>query len=170
MSNPRILGLTLMAISITAFLGSTSGSLPAATFFPALGLFVIGAFKFLRSNHEAMARAEQRAHRAVNPMIRENRQTEELATNQVRRQEAGLAAPTATDHPAEPTAGPSRRSEDMEIETGDLEVVVTSDVSFPVEIQRGDALADQLQKLNQLLEQSVLTEEEYAVAKAKLLS
>jgi hypothetical protein len=56
---------------------------------------------------------------------------------------------------------------DVEASTG--EFVVDTDVSFPVEVQRGDALADQLGKLNKLLSQGVLTEEEYAVAKAKLL-
>jgi hypothetical protein len=47
---------------------------------------------------------------------------------------------------------------------------VATDVSFPGAVQSGDALADQLRKLNQLLGQGVLTEEEYAVAKTKLLS
>ena len=46
---------------------------------------------------------------------------------------------------------------------------MTPDVSFPVEVQRGDALADQLLKLNKLLTQGILTEQEYAIAKAKLL-
>ena len=52
---------------------------------------------------------------------------------------------------------------------GEPDLVVTTDVSFPVEVQTGDALADQLKKLNTLMAQGVLTEEEYAVAKAKLL-
>jgi hypothetical protein len=56
---------------------------------------------------------------------------------------------------------------DLDPSEGDL--VVTQDVSFPVEVQRGDALADQLRKLNLLLTQGILTEEEYAIAKAKLL-
>ncbi len=47
--------------------------------------------------------------------------------------------------------------------------MVSTDVSFPIEVQSADALADPLRKLSQLLEQGVLTEEEYAVAKAKLL-
>lgn len=55
----------------------------------------------------------------------------------------------------------------LDEQEGDLEI--SSDVSFPVEVQRGDALADQLRKLNLLLTQGILTEEEYAIAKAKLL-
>jgi hypothetical protein len=42
MSDPRILGLTLMAISSGAFLGTTSNSLPPVTFFPALALLRAG--------------------------------------------------------------------------------------------------------------------------------
>jgi hypothetical protein len=60
--------------------------------------------------------------------------------------------------------------DDVEFDDQDIDLVVATDVSFPVEIQSGDALADPLRKLNQLLEPGVLTEEEYAVAKAKLLS
>jgi len=57
------------------------------------------------------------------------------------------------------------------IEIGDQadDFAVATDVSFPVEIQSADALADQLRKFIPLLEQGVLTEEEYAVAKTKLL-
>lgn len=57
---------------------------------------------------------------------------------------------------------------DVPASVGPLDI--RTDVSFPIEIQESDALADQLGKLNQLLEQSVLTEEEYAIAKAKLLA
>ena len=134
MSDPRILGLTLMAISIVTFLGSTWGSLPAVSLFPALGLFAVGAFEFLRTNHEEMAKAERRAQRAVNnPRIRENPHIRTL---------------------------------------GDVDeaLVDTSDVCLPLEVQTGEALADRLGKPNQLLEKSVLTEEEYALAKARLLS
>jgi len=47
--------------------------------------------------------------------------------------------------------------------------VVATNVSFPIEIQSGDPLADPLRKPSQLVEQAVLTEEESAVAKAKRL-
>jgi len=172
MSDPRILGLTLMAISSATFLGTTSGSLPPASFFPALGLFLIGAFVFLRANHEAMANAEQRAHRAVNPVIRQNQPAQAHAERQAIRQEAGpsSAGATETDQAEPPTADSAHPPEAIAIEDGDAELAVTSDVSLPVEVQKGDALADQLLKLNRMLEQGALTEEEYAVAKAKILS
>ena len=51
------------------------------------------------------------------------------------------------------------RPDPIELDAPDGELVVTPDVSFPVEVQRGDALADQLRKLNQLLTQGILTED-----------
>jgi hypothetical protein len=41
----------------------------------------------------------------------------------------------------------------IKLEDQSFEFVVATDVSFPVEVQSGDALADQLRKLNQLLQQ-----------------
>lgn len=176
MSDPRMTGLILMGVSITAFLGTNSGTLPAVTFFPALLLFLIGAFKFMRSNSEALARAEKNAARRVNPTIRENRQAhahvERLAS---RRGSALSAVSEAGDDPERAARAASgqldsgRAGAPIEIEDQDKPFVVTADVSFPVEVQSGDALADQLRKLNQLMVQGILTEEEYAVAKAKLL-
>ena len=65
-------------------------------------------------------------------------------------------------------AAPDREAIELDQPEGEP-LVVMPDVSFPVEVQRGDALADQLRKLNQLLTQGILTEEEYAIAKARLL-
>ena len=47
---------------------------------------------------------------------------------------------------------------------------VATDVSFPLEVQEQDSLADQIMKLHQLRESGVISEEEMAIAKAKLLS
>lgn len=177
MSDPRISGLLLMTVSVAAFLGTTSETLPPVTFFPALALFGLGAIRFLRSNGAAMAEAEERAARRVNPRIKENRQTRAHAERLAARQGQSLSSISAIDDEAERAARRAsgafeQRSPvapiDLDEEADDL--VVTTDVSFPVEVQQGDALADQLQKLNRLLAQGVLTEEEYAIAKAKLLS
>ena len=169
MSDPRVLGLGLMAVATIAFLGTTSETLPAATFFPALLLFVIGAFKFLRQNRSAMAEAEERAKRAVRPGLRENRGARSLADRQTWGP-AGSASNAEPDSPSShpPTPAPSM-SQPIEIDLEEDDLQVGTDVSFPLEAQKGDALADQLTKLNRLLEQGVLTEEEYAIAKAKLL-
>ena len=174
MSDPRVTGLLLMSISIAAFIGTTSNRLPSITFFPALILFGAGAIKFMRTNHDALEKAEKRTQRALNPVIRENRHTQAHAERQASRQgealsHSGSCDPTETrgQHPRR-TAIPQREA--ISIDDLDDDFVVATDVSFPVAVQAGDALADQLRKLNQLLEQGVLTAEEYAVAKAKILS
>lgn len=172
---PRMTGVLLMAISIVAFLGTTSDRLPSETFFPALVLFAVGAVKFMRSNHEALEMAERRAHRKVNPVIRENRHAQGLAARQAARRGEMTSSINASDPATQsgrdvsvgkPTSEPPWS---VEVEESASDFVVDTDVSFPVEVQRGDALADQLSKLNRLLGQGVLTEEEYAIAKAKLL-
>lgn len=174
MSDPRITGLMLMAISITAFVGTTSNTLPPVTFFPALVLFAAGAIKFLKSNHEALERAEDKAHEAVNPRLSENRHAQAHAQRQAERQGSALGHSGALDGNANAIASADADHIALggyvEIDDRTDDFVVATDVSFPVEIQSGDALADQLSKLNQLLEQGVLTAEEYAVAKTKLLS
>jgi hypothetical protein len=166
-------GLLLMAISIAAFVGTTSDKLPPMTFFPALVLFGAGALKFMRTNHEALERAEKRTERALNPVIRENHHARAHAERQAARRGSSLNHSGAEDSNAsrgwagnESAASPR---EMIEFDDQEDDFVVATDVSFPIEIQAGDALADQLRKLNQLLEQGVLTAEEYAVAKAKLL-
>ena len=172
MSDPRILGLTLMAISVAAFLGSTSEALPAETFFPAMLLFAIGAFKFLRANHEALSKAEKPAQSAVRPALRAKRDARGLANRRAASKALGIASSSAVATPHQDGSGFDSNVHAIELDVpasvGPLDI--RTDVSFPIEIQESDALADQLGKLNQLLKQSVLTEEEYAIAKAKLLA
>ena len=171
MSDPRISGLILMGVSVAAFMGTTTEALPAITFFPALLLFCVGAFKFVRSNSEAMAEAEKKVERRLNPELRQNKHTQAHAERLAARRGGSLSSISEYDAGAEHAARMAS-GQATEIDIGDCEgeLVVTTDVSFPVEVQSGDALADQLKKLNQLMAQGVLTEEEYAVAKSKLLS
>ena len=176
MSDPRMTGLILMGLSVGAFVGTNSGALPAVTFFPALLLFVIGAFKFMRSNSAALAAAEKDVERRINPRIRENRHSHAHAERLAARRGSALNSISETEIDPEEAAlaasGGARSSlsaTPIEIDSQGGEFVVTNDVSFPIEVQSGDALADQLRKLNELMGQGVLTEEEYAIAKAKLL-
>ena len=64
---------------------------------------------------------------------------------------------------------------DLEVEDTDAvgsgtEFKVSSDVSFPLEIQERTSLAEQLDRLHRLQEEGIITAEEFAAAKAKLLS
>ena len=179
MSDPRMSGLVLMGLSIACFLGTTTEALPPATFFPALAAFVLGAIKFMKANHVELQKAERRTERRVRPTIRENRHAHAHAQRLAAKRGASLnalnsnydVAPETTARMA-PGQMPSARAPGegaIDIGDADDDFVVATDVSFPVEVQSGDALADQLNKLNTLMAQGVLTEEEYVVAKAKLL-
>ena len=177
MSGGKSTGFILMALAVAAFLGSTSEVLPPVTFFPALALFGIGAVQFLKSSREALTEAERRTQEKLHPVIRENRSVQAGAERRAMRRGATLNelnAPEAAASAASafPPVGRRRQAapEALELDSEEGELVVNPDVSFPVEVQRGDALADQLRKLNQLLTQGILTEEEYAIAKAKILS
>lgn len=175
MSDPRVSGLALMGIAIAAFLGSTAQMLPSVTFFPALATFVLGAIRFLRANSVEVAKAEKRIERRMNPTLRSNQHAHAHAERMAAKRGSALSSFNEDGFDAEarmasgkmPSQLPSAGA--IEIGEADEDLVVTTDVSFPVEVQTGDALADQLKKLNQLMTQGVLTEEEYAVAKAKLL-
>lgn len=163
-----------MAVAVAAFMGSTAELLPPATFFPALALFGIGAVHFLKSSRVALAEAERRTQERLHPVIRENRSVQAGAERQALRRGAALnelnAPMPAAANPGLAAPGRQGLPVSLELDAPPGEMVVTTDVSFPVEVQRGDALADQLRKLNQLLTQGILTETEYAIAKAKLLS
>ena len=179
MSDPRMSGLVLMGLSIACFLGTTTEALPPATFFPALAVFALGAIKFMKANSVELQKAERRTERRVNPTIRENRHAHAHAERLAAKRGGSLNALNSNADVAPETAArvapgqmPSGRApcgDAIDIGDADHDLVVATDVSFPVEVQSGDALADQLNKLNTLMAQGVLTEEEYAIAKAKLL-
>lgn len=208
MSDSRISGALLLVLSTLAFLASTRELLPAASVFPALLLFTIGAVQLLRGQRQAAQRARAaasvakgRAHRSPSSSpssvphdlaLAERRAMRAGASRQALTPEAGSFAALerppiqgmrsgAGSAPASaPTSGiaaPEIELEDAvwdsepesEKQDEDAGFLVSGDVSFPIEIQRGDALADQLRKLSLLLEQGVLSEAEYALAKAKLL-
>lgn len=172
MSDPRVTGLMLMGISIAAFMGTTRGDLPSLTFFPALILFGLGAIKFLRTNREAMDVSEKKTKERLNPVIRENRHAEALAERQANRRGAGLQdiGSAMDDDRRAPSTVDFTTLGAIEIDESEETLELGSDVSYPIELQQGDALADQLRKLSALLSQGVLSPEEYAVAKSKLLS
>jgi len=189
MSDSRISGALLLILSTLAFLASTRELLPAVSVFPALLLFAIGAIQLLRG--------QRQADRRVRPPDRPARATQgsaDRASVSSARHDLALAERRALRSPASsaPTPSPTTptraanaatslpeieleeavwdATSDSEKKDEDASFLVSGDVSFPIEVQRGDALADELRKLSLLLEQGVLSEAEYAMAKAKLLS
>ena len=72
-----------------------------------------------------------------------------------------------------PAAASARDAIELDVDGGGEsdsdDVQISSDVSFPLEIQRESSIADQLAKLVKLHEAGVLSAEELQVAKTKLL-
>jgi len=208
MSDSRIPGLLLLTLSSLMFVASTRELLPAASVFPALLLFTIGAVQLLRGQRHAARRARPAAPAVKAPVDRSASSSlrHDLALAERRAMRAGashqalvpeLPSRTEPPRPAHQASGSRadslpepipRPAADIELEDAiwqpdahdsgaeekerddaDAGFLVSADVSFPIEVQRGDALADQLRKLSLLLEQGVLSESEYALAKAKLL-
>ncbi len=55
-------------------------------------------------------------------------------------------------------------------EDQDKDFAVSGDVSFPIEVQEHDSLAEQLEKLRRLRDDGIINDEELAIAKTKLLA
>lgn len=178
----RVRGLSLMGVGALVFLGTNAQLLPAVAFFPAVAVCLLGVVIFMKANREATTVADQRLRRALDPEIR-NRTAERYASRQAeadgrtlasiteprgrRGRSPGPAAPVAAAAPDElvlEDVDASGRKSDAE-----SDFVVTTDVSFPVELQETRSLAEQLQKLQRLCEDGVITVEEFSIAKAKLL-
>lgn len=193
MPQSRLSGLLLIALGVLTFLGTTNQLLPAVAFFPGLVVCGLGSFIFLRANHEAMNSADRRIQERLHPVIKP--QSESLATRRAAAAGGSLPAPgeraprmpaqaatakqvqddelvlyevdQAGDAAGEPTVVGALEDEAASQDDG---FVVTTDVSFPLELQQQSSLADQLAKLRRLADDGIISEEEFAVAKAKLLA
>jgi hypothetical protein len=181
----RAHGLVLFCVGIGVFAGTTNQLLPAVAFWPAMLLSCSGAFVFMKTNRVAMEEAEERARNAVKSKV-SNKAAQRFAQQQDgtdgkllaamgEREVRGVAAQSA----------PPKQVKDDELvlcevdsaaaqgatadSSDDDSFVVTEDVSFPLEIQEQGALADQIQKLKRLQEDGIISVDEFAIAKAKLL-
>ena len=179
-SRSRSTGLALMGLGMLVFIGTNSHSLPAIAFWPALIAFLAGAVMFMRGNRVATEIAEKRAMQALNPKLG-NKAGDQLATRQAQIDGTALADLGARDRPSKasvPIATEQLQEDEIvlyevgaaEPTTGDEDFVVTTDVSYSVEMQEQGSLAEQLEKLQRLKTQGILSEEEFSIAKAKLLS
>ncbi len=191
MNQSRTTGLLLLVVGALTFLGTTNQLIPAIAFFPGLVVCVLGLIVFMKANHVALEESEARTLRRLNPEIK-NVTAERAAKKQAEVDGAGLdalesregrlaAQVAATDQvqgdqlgldevdQAGANAAAPANAEASE-EGKDADFVVTTDVSFPVEIQHQSSLADQLAKLRRLADDGIISEEEFAVAKAKLLN
>ncbi len=171
----RSTGLALLAMGMASFAGTTNGLLPAEAFWPALAASALGCIVFMRANRAHLEAADRRVERALNPRIR-SKAAEEHAELQARTDGRRLAA-LAGERPAvldlEEPIGAQQEILLSDVDScdgsGSDGFVVSTDVSVPYELQQQASIADQIRKLDRLRADGVITGEEFAVAKAKLL-
>jgi hypothetical protein len=149
--------------------------LPAEAFWVGLISYPIGGYLFFMGSREAIQKAERRTSSALRPRI-SNEAGEAYAEQQVQR--LAQAPPSIQERVRAHAAQIEQVVEDEIVlyEVDDDEAMgsedsfrISSDVSFPLEIQEQTSLAEQLDKLNRLREEGVINAQEFAAAKAKLL-
>ncbi len=185
-TNDRSRGLALLALGTTVFAGTTNHMLPAIAFWPASFVCAIGVVLFMKGNRAALEQAETETRRALNPPVRspnsEQHAEQQAHTNgcvlqalESRAARSAATLSTETNQVAENeivlyevnSADVQEKAADAEDNDG---FVVTRDVSFPLEVQEQTSLADQLEKLQKLRRDGIISPEEFAIAKAKLLA
>ncbi|MCZ6782557.1 MAG: SHOCT domain-containing protein [Proteobacteria bacterium] len=184
MARSRSRGLGLMLIGALCFLGTTAEVLPIESFCAGVAASLVGCIVFMKGNRAATQRAERRRARALNPVIRNEamerhaEQQERQLDEQARRRQAGLRVRPEPMAAATPARDPLAMDElvlyevddaDGRVDEENPDFKVTTDVSFPIEVQEHDSLAEQLEKLKRLQEGGVISAEEFAIAKSKLL-
>ena len=170
MQDSRTRGLLLLALGTLIFGLNLNEMLPPQVFWGGLAASILGLVSFMKGNRAAIERAERRTAQSLHPSL-QNRRAHAFAERQaVRDVDRGVAAQAMTSRPA---AASARDAIELEVDGGGEsdsdDVQISSDVSFPLEIQRESSIADQLAKLVKLHEAGVLSAEELQVAKTKLL-
>lgn len=194
MKEPRKIGLALIFLGVVIMLGNTTETLPPEAFFAGIVLYPIGGYLFFTGSREAIQQAETRAARIRAPRLK-NETAEKYADQQRSNIEANGSVDSQVHAIARPADSPTQAANDDVTERlqadakpapaissaissakadagkpGNNDLKVTSDVSFPLEVQQRDSLADQIMKLQKLREDGIISDEEMAIAKAKLLS
>lgn len=155
MSQTRTTGLLLLLTGFLTFLGTTNQMLPAEAFFPAVVVCLLGVVVFLKSSRTAPKEAEQGTPDRTRARVRNRAPAD--PPEKLDQQGAAYALPV------DPTA--------LGDQGDDGDFVVSTDVSFPAEAQQHQPtqIADQLAKLRRLADDGIISEDEFAIAKAKLL-
>jgi hypothetical protein len=197
MSNSRTPGILLLGLGALIFAGTTNAMLPAELFWGGAATSTLGLILFMKANRKHLAQSEHQTAQKLRPTIHSKaRQTpprppagrpEQTAGQPERRPQRqpdrGVAESGVTKRhavgEAVSSAGPREILDQDELVLyevddssglgGDEEFRVSTDVSFPLEVQEQDSLAEQIEKLRRLFEDGILSSEEFNAAKAKLL-
>jgi hypothetical protein len=182
MTNQRVAGLAFLLIGVLTLLGNTMDVLPAEAFWVGLIAYPIGGYLLFASSSKAIQKVEHRTSRSLDPTI-QNERSRAYAEQQARNlSKAPDSIKERVQHARAQRAQASHREQVLKDElvlyevdaaeatTSEGDFTVSTDVSFPLELQEQTSLAEQLDKLHRLQEEGIITAEEFAAAKTKLLS
>lgn len=160
MTNGRILAALLLLAGAVCYGGMIIERLPLGFFFVGTACYVVAGVLFWIARPSApVAVAAPRAVPTPPPPA---------PTVEMRVPELDLDERDARAVDRDPGARPSRAAlEPPAVDDEDFDA--SSAISLPVEIQDERKISDQLDKLRRLLESGHLTQDEYQVAKQKLL-
>jgi hypothetical protein len=166
MANPRTTGLLLLLVGVLVLMGNTLDVFPPESFWAGLLTYPIGGYLFFQGSRGPMRRPGSRSRPAG-----QGRPAGAPSPEAARRSLAGqrpAARPAA--RPAVQPASPNELvlPDPADSGEGDEEFQVTSDVSFPSDLQQPTSVAEHLRKLVRLHEQGIISAEELAAAKSKL--
>lgn len=169
-SSNRNKGLLLMLAGMALCIGISTHTLPYELFWGAAVLLPLGAVMFFRASREQINVAERRAQRAVTARLSN---TADSFAERQQGNKVGLGTPEYERKLNQERAAASGTTLDDSLTINDedeeLELDLSTDVSFPLEIQENDKLAARLAELKQLLDQGVIDEHEFKIAKSRLL-
>lgn len=176
MNEPRKVGLALILAGVLVLLGNTTETLPPEAFFFGLILYPIGGYLFFKGSREAIQKAEVRAAKIRAPKLK-NETAEKYAQNLADNIQAHGSVDSQVHAKRTPKVSNAADPDELVLYELDADLdgqtednfSVTSDVSFPLEVQEQDSLAEQIMKLQKLREDGIISEAEMSTAKAKLL-
>jgi hypothetical protein len=179
MNEPRKLGLALILLGVIVLRGNTTEALPPEGFFAGLFLYPVGGDLFFKGSRQAINRTEVRVATLRAPKLK-NESAERFAQQQrstldahrsveARIRKRKQMAPDANRDSKFSRSSDERLLLDADSFKDEEDSSVSSYVSFALEVQEHDSLADQIMKLQKLGEDGIISDDEIAVAKSKLL-
>ncbi|HIG68785.1 MAG TPA: hypothetical protein EYG46_20410 [Myxococcales bacterium] len=179
MNEPRKLGLALILLGVIVLRGNTTEALPPEGFFAGLFLYPVGGDLFFKGSRQAINRTEVRVATLRAPKLK-NESAERFAQQQrstldahgsveARIRKRKQKAPDANRDSKFSRSSDERLLLDADSFKDEEDSSVSSYVSFALEVQEHDSLADQIMKLQKLGEDGIISDDEIAVAKSKRL-
>jgi hypothetical protein len=178
-TNPESSDWRLILLGVIVLRGNTTEALPPERFFAGLFLYPVGGDLFFKGSRQAINRTEVRVATLRAPKLK-NESAERFAQQQrstldahgsveARIRKRKQKAPDANRESKFPLSSDKLFLLDADFFKDEEDSSVSSYVSFALEVQEHDSLADQIMKLQKLGEDGIISDDEITVAKSKLL-